>query len=278
MSISDKLTTIAQNEQEINNLGKRINQIMFDKDASLNETANNMEQLNNTMESILYGDNGTEGDLYNLFWDTYQLRGGRTGYTYAFANPWTDELFFPKYDIICTGHNASVFAYSKITRLASKLKELGLTFDTSKVTTFLQWFQGSNIKDIPVLDCSNATSLSYTFGTSSKVETIEKLILSDKITTVANAFEGCSKLTHVIFDGIIAITGLNLKWSTKLDTESIVSLIETLSPTTSGMSVTLSQTAVNNMVFPITSEKTNTTYNNWNELTGTKTNWTITLV
>lgn len=276
MSISDKLTTIAQNEQEINNLGKRINQIMFDKDASLNETANNMEQLNNTMESILYGDNGTEGDYYNLFWDIYQNCGERTNYSTAFVHNWNDDMFFPKYNITCVS-TSGIFQYSNITQLTSKLKKLGLTFNTSGATSFLQWFQGSNVKDVPVLDGTNVTSLSYTFA-NSKAETIEKLILSDKLTTVAQAFNSCSKLTHIIFDGVIAITGLNLKWSTLLDTESIVSLIETLSPTTSGMSITLSQTAVNNMVFPITSEKTNTTYNNWNELAGTKTNWTITLV
>ena len=66
-----------------------------------------------------------------------------------------------------------------------------------------------------------------------------------------------------------------MQWSTKLSGASIVSIIEALSTTTSGLSVTLSQTAVNNMTFPIVGNKG--TYNSWTELEQSKTNWTISL-
>lgn len=278
MSISDKLTTIAQNEQEINNLGKRINQIMFDKDASLNETANNMEQLNNTMESILYGDNGTEGDYYNLFWDNFQDYGNRRDYQNMFGKGWNDAIFKPKYDIIFGDgyQGAQVFWSSGIQNLKGILESQGVSLVTTDATRFLQLFQSSKITNIPTIDMSNVINSSYAFSSSS-IQCIDKIISSENTIYESTCFNGASALTHVIFDGVIGTT-LNIKWSTKLDTESIVSIIEALSPTVSDISVTLSQTAVNNMVFPITSEKTNTTYNNWNELAGTKTNWTITLV
>ena len=78
-------------------------------------------------------------------------------------------------------------------------------------------------------------------------------------------------------EGVIGQNGFDVHWSTNLKTASIVSIVEALSDSTSGLSVTLSQTAVNNMVFPFTSERTGITYGSWSELEGTKTNWTISL-
>lgn len=163
---------------------------------------------------------------YDTFWDDFQQNGNRTDYNSAFKTGWTDTVFQPKYDIIIAGHGGAVlFQYSSITKLKSKMDELGLKFDTSQATYLGQMFQGAEIKDVPIIDGRNATSLSYTFGTRSRVETIEKLILSDKLTDVNNAFGQATELTHVIFEGTIATTGLDLHWSTKLDAESYDSLI-----------------------------------------------------
>ena len=182
---------------------------------------------------------GGGGDSFrDLFWDTMQKNGDPTYYTYAFSYNWNDELFFPKHNLVATSCNG-MFQTSKITRLKSKLDELGITLDVSRCKSLLQMFQSSEVKDVPIIDGSNATSLSYTFGSRPAVETIEKLILSNKLTTVSNAFQNAENLTHVIFEGELAITGLDLHWSTKLDAESYHSLFSILSKTTSGMTVIL---------------------------------------
>ena len=170
---------------------------------------------------------GGGGDSwYDTFWDTLQGKGQPMDYTSAFrAGGWNDELFYPKYDIVFDASTGAVFQYTKITKLKSKLDELGLKLDTSRATYLGQLFQGAYIKDVPIIDGSNATSITYIFGSRAKVETIEKLILSNKLTAVANAFQHAENLTHVIFEGTIAITGMDLHWSTKLDAESYDSLI-----------------------------------------------------
>ena len=216
---------------------------------------------------------------YDRFWDGYQDNGNRTNYDDAFGDKyWTDEIFYPKYDFILT-QCSRMFRYSGITTLASKLKEKGLKFDTSAIsgTQAIQMFQDANVKDIPELDLRNATNIGYLFG-NSEVETVEKLILSEKATTgIGTMFGRVKQLRHIIFDGVLAATGMDLKNSTLLDKESIISLINILSTTTSGLTVTLSLTAVNKAFE--TSEGANDGSNSteWQTLIGTKTNWTINL-
>jgi hypothetical protein len=67
--------------------------------------------------------------------------------------------------------------------------------------------------------------------------------------------------------GTVSVSGLNLQWSTKLSKASITSIINCLSSTTSGLSITLSKTAVDNA---FTAEE-------WAALENTKHNWTIAL-
>jgi hypothetical protein len=190
-------------------------------------SANNALMAENTQKVFEAGKaQGGGGDsYYDTFWDAFQQNGTRNNYTNAFTYGWSDESFSPKYDIVAKNCNG-MFQSSHITDLRGRLNELGITLDVSKCTSLLQMFQSTYIKHIPIIDGSNATSLSYTFGSMTKIETIEKLILSNKLTNVGNAFSNAENLTHVIFEGTIAITGLDLHWSTKLDAESYDSLIK----------------------------------------------------
>ena len=239
MSISDKLTQIAENQQKVFEAGKQVE--------------------------------------YDRFWDSYQEGGKRTNYTAVFANGWNDEIFNPKYDFILT--NASqMFQYSKITTLASKLKEKGLKLDTSAITgaSAIQMFQGARVKDIPELDLRNCTNIGYILGSNAKVETVEKFIISEKATqNASNWFSGAARLTHIIFDGVLAVTGVSLNRSVLLDKESIVSLVNILSTTTSGLTVTLSLTAVNKAFETSENANDGSTSAEWQALVNTKPNWTI---
>lgn len=212
---------------------------------------------------------GGGGDgFYDLFWDDFQQNGKRGNYSMAFAYAWGDEAFCPKYDIVPTVCG-NMFNASQITSLKGKLDKLGKTLDLSNCTTFLQVFQNSYIKDLPILDGTKNTNLNYTFS-GAKVETIEKLILSNKLTTVSTAFNNADKLTHVIFEGELAITGLNLHWSTLLDAESYHSLMNILSPNTTGMSVTLPPYATVKATYDAKYGE-----GAWDAIVASKPNWTI---
>ena len=67
MSIADKLQTIADNEQNVYNSGKKAE--------------------------------------YDRFWDEYQKNGKRADYTNAFSYGWNDKAYNPKYNINTAGSN-----------------------------------------------------------------------------------------------------------------------------------------------------------------------------
>jgi hypothetical protein len=80
-------------------------------------------------------------------------------------------------------------------------------------------------------------------------------------------FSRCTSLRDLTFTGTINVSGINLYWCKLLTKDSIVSLVNALSSTATGQSVTVSQTAVNNAF----------TTDEWNALKATKSNWTIEL-
>ena len=187
---------------------------------------------------------------YDEFWDSFQENGNRTAYTNAFSyGGWTDEIYNPKYTIKPTSCNNLFAAASYLT-------------DT-KV-------------DIDLTDTSGSQKY-YIFSSARKLKTIRKLIVPPEW-SATGCFDNCISLENLTIEGTIGKNNFNVQWSTNLSGESIVSIIEALSSTTSELTVTLSQTAVNNMTFPITSKQTGITYDSWETLIATKSNWTISLV
>lgn len=210
---------------------------------------------------------------YDDFWDSYQNNGKRTNYSYAFGGEgWKNKTFKPKYPItVVNGKYAFSMAYMDDWE--------NVVLDTSNMTDasfMFQSFYGSNLPVIDMCKLSSSYTTQYMFGTSVTLVTIEKLIVSESTPYHSAMFTGTKNLQNVIFEGTIAKSGLDLSPCTKLSGESIVSVIEALSGTKSGLTVTLSQTAVDNMAFPITGN--NGTYNSWTDLEQSKTNWTISLV
>jgi hypothetical protein len=199
---------------------------------------------------------------YDAFWDgaipdrTYYMDS-----TYRFAGRcWNDETFKPPFKITMWGNCNGCFYNSRMTDIMPYVE-----FE-SYITSLSQAFQNSRVKAIPYINASNISSLASSFS-SANIESIIGLTVAAS-TRFSGAFGGASGLKHVIFDGTIGQNGLNLQWSTLLDKESITSIINTLSATTSGLSVTLSATAVNNAF----------SADEWATLIATKPNWTISLV
>lgn len=219
----------------------------------------------------------------DAFWDAFQT-APRTRWDSAFQNScWNDDTFYPKYDLVITGSAGSLFRYCGITDLEKRLEECGVILDTSEATSLNCGFGESlALTVMPTINLTKCTTSGATnglFGGSGSLKTIRKIIVSE-VTVFSNSFE-CSRLENIAFEGAIG-NDIDFKSCTKLTEVSIRSIIEHLSDTASGKTLTLSKVAVDNaFVFywdggevPGTAE-----YNPfWPQLRDSKPNWTITLV
>ena len=155
---------------------------------------------------------------YDLFWDNFQQNGNCRNYESAFrGNLFGDAIYSPKYDIIAsalTGANYLFMNNKQITDTKVKIS-------VPQAGEAMVFYQASNLKRIPALEISNKT-------------------------TFSNWFAGCSALEELNIIGEIAQNDFDVKWSTKLSRNSIVSVVNALSDAASGMTVTLSETAVEN--------------------------------
>ena len=158
------------------------------------------------------GYNTGKQNEYDTFWDAFQENGNRRNYRNAFCF-WKPEYYKPKYPIIGTGMAMACF-----------------------------W--ESTLEAIGVLDFSEVTSLNTAFYRNLYLKTIEKLIISEKCTNFENSFTSCNELENITIEGTIS-ANINFRYSSKLSKASIKSIINALSTTAEGLSVTFSKTAVN---------------------------------
>lgn len=233
MSIAEKLQTIAENEQRVYDAGKKAE--------------------------------------YDAFWDKYQENGNKNVYAYAFSGvSWNDETFKPKYDIkpIATDN---MFSSTGITDLVALLEKLGISIDFSNSVSASYIVQNSStLTTFPVFDARKRTTLQYFILGCDKLRSVEKVILKDDGTQTFSqySFWNLPELEEIRFEGVIGQSGIDLKESKKLSKASIESIINHLSTTTSGLTVTLSKTA----------KEAAFTADEWAALIATRTNWTISLV
>ena len=218
---------------------------------------------------------------YDRFWDNYQQNGERTNYDYAFAGlRWTDETFLPKYNVKPTsaGH---IFSATAITNLPLMLKKTGVEIDFSNLVSASYIAQNSKfITHFPICDMRKMARLDHLFFGCDKLQSIEKIILKDdgSQTFSQYSFYELPKLEELFFEGVIGKSGIALQASVKLSKASITNIIQHLSTTTNGLSITLSNNAVNNAFETSTGAADGSTSADWLALVATKSNWTISLV
>ncbi|MBE6983108.1 MAG: hypothetical protein E7435_02325 [Ruminococcaceae bacterium] len=100
-------------------------------------------------------------------------------------------------------------------------------------------FLESKLQHIGVVDLSNCTLVNYLFSGCSKLETVDKLVLSDKMTNfILSNFAGCSALKNITFDGVIP-TSISMDNSPLLTTASVQSIIDHLKDLTGANAQTL---------------------------------------
>ena len=190
MSIADKLTTIAENEQKVFNAGVK-----------------------------------SERDR---FWDAFQQNGTRVKYGYAF-NLWNPDNFYPKYDIKPEG-DVAYFARDMIGTpidLVERLNECGVTMDFSNCTRVTYLFYQSKFSHIPELDLRNTGTSSGELLFGKDVITVDKIILTAEGQSMKNTFGYCSGLENVVIEGTITV-GFDVHWSTNLTHDSLMSLLNAL--------------------------------------------------
>ena len=271
MSIAEKLTLIAENEQKVYDAG-------FEKGKASGGSG--------------YDEGFADGKKaeYDAFWDQYQQNGLRTHYAYAFAGGgWTAEIFKPKYalDNITNAQymfNCFDMFQTELYDLKQGLEDMGIAWDTSKAPDITHMFSNARIGVVPTMDCSGCKAIAI-FLQSAKVHTIEKMIVFEELVFNANAFTGAKELRNISFEGIIG-SNIDFQACTLLTRASIESIITHLSDTASGKTLTLSKTAADT-AFPCwwdnpqTGQRENIGCGGngeWIDLKDRKSNWTITLV
>lgn len=180
------------------------------------------------------------------FWNNHM--GGNMYYMHGrYAGMgWNKKTFRPTEDLDFTGANCQYCFYYNGCRvdLVEWCKQLGINIIV-KPSFANYMFANSQFTRLPVLDFSELSALSNTLTNCSYLVTVDLFkIRHDGNTDLSNAFNGCTALENILFEGIISKTA-NFKDCHKLTKASIESIMNHLS-TTATFTVTLSQTAVNN--------------------------------
>jgi hypothetical protein len=176
---------------------------------------------------------------YNEDWNN-QLDGGkRTNFNLAFSGiGWNDKTFKPPIKIKPTDSYAyMMFARTGVTSITFEM------LDVSDVTVLHYSFYLSNYLRSVEIDIRSCKKLSNTFQTAYALEYLHIKNISPDCVFI-QTFDDANILKELIIEGVIGQNGLNFQWSTKLSKASIISIINALSTTTSGLSITLSKTAV----------------------------------
>ena len=261
MSIADKLTTIAQNEQKVFDAGHTVgyhagksvgyqegNQIGYETGFQEGRSEGYNEGVDIGRDIGMQEGKKAEHDE---FWDAVQEPTKEdTEYSYKFSYWRTEGMYNPKYPIRTT-----------------RAECVGT-------------FRGAiGIKDTLVdIDVSvNTTKIDYMFWWNTGIKTIRKLKVSEKITRYVQTFYQCTALENITIEGTINAS-IELQWSTKLSHDSFVSIINALSLTASGLSVTFSLEAVRKAFETSQEALDGNTSSQWLALIATKPNWTIALI
>lgn len=233
-----------------------------------------VEPINTELEQILYGkDTGGRG-FYDEFWDNFQANGTRTRYDEGFAGVgWTSKTFKPKYSIVPNTAYMIFRDNQAGIDLVDYCEKNGITVDFSQATNVRYAFYNAAFTHLGVLDFSkiiHAGEFAGTFNWSG-AKTVDLIKLSATQGSYSSTFNSWPALENITIEGSISCNGASFAQSTKLTKASITSIVNALSATTSGFTITLSKTAV-------TTAFGSTESAEWNALIAPKSNWTISLV
>ena len=192
---------------------------------------------------------------------------------------WTANTFKPTKNIRGFYYAQQAFYNSAIEGdLAKILEDCGVVIDFSQVSTSSQSFAYTKITRLGVLNFTRAYAGSHTdtFRSSTLLHTIDKFCVNE-MWSYSNTFTSCTSLANLTIEGTIGQGGLNLSWSF-LSKASLISVVNALSATTTGLTVTLRLAAVNTAFETTAGAADGSTSEEWTALIATKPNWTINLI
>ena len=232
-----------------------------------------------TMREKIYEAGEAEGfeagknELLDTMWEYIQNGGYRTDYGTAFLY-YPDEVFYPKYDLTAYICNR-MFSYAKIPHLKQRFESQGVILDTSKATNLTQLFQDANIEETPFIDASNANiGANYMYG-SSKIKYAHVKLNPNR--GWPYMFIDATGLETLIIEGGIQTNDFDVHWC-PLNKTSLTGIVNALSTTTTGLTVTLRLDAVNKAFETSEGAMDGSTSDEWLTLAATKSNWTISLI
>lgn len=241
MTTAEKLTAIAENEQKVYWSGRQDEHNDFWKSA---------------LTKGLYGNGGISGTARFAGWC------------------WDNNTLKPPRKITLTNNCNHAFSSCGYTGSIAEM------FDFVDLTRCSQMFEYASIREIGTLDLSTIADAGglaeRTFLGAQNLKTIQNLIVSENL-KFTNAFNSATALENIKITGTIGTNGLNFKDCSKLTKESIESIIFALSETTSGLTLTLSRTAVNKAFENGEEENNGAESEEWSYLVDERTNWNINL-
>ena len=228
MSIAEKLTTIAENEQKVYNAG-------YEKGKF--ESGDTEEAYNNGFED------GKQSE-YETFWEMV-LENNNWGYRFA-GKSWTDQNFKPIKNITPINRATGMFSETGIKDIRGICERLGIIIDLSNTTNTSTFFADSAVEYFGVMDLRKHTTLNSCLFNAVNLIEVDKVVLKDDGSQIFTSFaNNCNNLTKIIFEGVIG-KNISFAQSSKLTKESLDSIILALkdfSGTTTTATLTLHATA-----------------------------------
>lgn len=304
MSVAEKLKAIAD---RIRTYTQQTDKLTLDGMANgINDVHNNGvsvgEQYGKQIGEAIGIEQGKK-DAYDEFWDTFQQNGKKTIYNFSFGGGWYPNNFKPKYQMkpttaymmFYTNEDDCLIIPDFVEFCDNLAIEQGKTpqthpdvFDENghyKLIDFSECTQAYgalgriHTKHLGVLDFSKCTNMnvlfySHNWAPGRTIAKIDKFISSETTAFTANTFQYAVSLADITMSGVVA-NSINFG-TCPLNKASIISVVNVLSPSTTGQTVTFKKTAVNTAfginvddasTYPVGSEFYN--------LRNSKTNWTF---
>ena len=223
---------------------------------------------------------------YDAFWDAYQENGTRSNYGFAFSGRgWNATTLRPKYTCKPIGSEAqNMFSacYFENKNYTDLLDISHISIDVSEVTNASNMFANAKVKGVTLIFSEKITTLNNAFNKSNGGSVAGMnitLLVPNPNCNWSNAFAYHRVKELNLLEGtVIGANGFDIRYATALPHDSIVSIINALSTTTSGLSITLSKTAVDSAFATTTGGTDGSTSAEWTALVATRSNWTISLV
>ena len=197
MSIAEKLTAIAENEQKVFDAGKKAE--------------------------------------YDRFWDSFQNNGNRQNYSYAFSmgsnwagGGWDDDLYNPKYPISVNGFNNITGMYQYSEKISDTKVEIsvGQLANGTQYGDMRSTFVGAaGLVTIRKLTVDETVVFSNTFA---KCYSLENLTMAGTIGQNGFNVSESTKLTHDSLMSIINCLEAKTEgtWTVTLGTENLAKLTD----------------------------------------------------